>query len=101
MWKEYTTGKQTYAQLSLKYACSIKTIQRRIDAVKITKSNTFPSVVNLLMDTTYFGRKFGVMVFKDALSGQILLKQYVKQETNNLYLQGVEEITRKVITILP
>ena len=53
------------------------------------------------MDTTYFGRKFGVMVFKDALSGQILLKQYVKQETNNLYVQGVEEITRKVITILP
>ena len=51
------------------------------------------------MDTTYFGRKFGVMVFKDALSGQILLKQYVKQETNNLYLQGVEEITRKVNTI--
>lgn len=99
MWKEYTTGKQTYAQLSLKYACSIKTIQRRIDAVKITKSNTFPSVVNLLMDTTYFGRKFGVMVFKDALSGQILLKQYVKQETNNLYLQGVEEITRRGITI--
>ena len=45
--------------------------------------------------------KFGVMVFKDALSGQFLLKQYVKQETNNLYLQGVEEITRKVITILP
>ena len=51
------------------------------------------------MDTTYFGRKFGVMVFKDALSGQILLKQYVKQETNNLYLQGVEEITRRGITI--
>jgi hypothetical protein len=99
LWKEYTTGKQTYAQLSLKYACSIKTIQRRIDAVKITKSNTFPSVVNLLMDTTYFGRKFGVMVFKDALLGQILLKQYVKQETNNLYLQGVEEITRRGITI--
>lgn len=53
------------------------------------------------MNTTYFGIKFGVMVFKDALSGQFLLNQYVKQETNNLYLQGVEEITRKVITILP
>jgi len=99
--EKYITGKQTYAQLSLKYACSIKSIQRRIDTVKITKAITFPFVVNFLMNTTYFGMKFGVMVFKDALSGQFLLNQYVKQETNNLYLQGVEEITRKVITILP
>jgi hypothetical protein len=30
------------------------------------------------MDTTYFGRSFGVMVFKDSLSGIILFKKYVK-----------------------
>ncbi len=51
------------------------------------------------MDTTYFGRKFGVMVFKDSLTGQILYKQYVKQETNKLYFLGVEEITRRGIKI--
>jgi len=51
------------------------------------------------MDTTYFGRKFGVMVFKDAITGKILLKKYVKQETNKLYLEGVEEIARRDITI--
>jgi len=51
------------------------------------------------MDTTYFGRKFGVMVFKDSITGQVLWKQYVKQETNKLYLQGVEEITRRGIKI--
>ena len=51
------------------------------------------------MDTTYFGRKFGVMVFKDSLTGQILYKQYVKQETNKLYLSGIEEITRRGIKI--
>lgn len=51
------------------------------------------------MDTTYFGRQFGVMVFKDAYTGQILWKQYVKQETNKLYLQGIEEITRRGIKI--
>lgn len=47
------------------------------------------------MDTTYFGKKFGVMVFKDSLTGQVLYKQYVKQETNNLYLFGVKEIARR------
>jgi len=51
------------------------------------------------MDTTYFGRTFGIMVFKDSITGQILLKQYVKQETNKLYLLGIEEITRRGIKI--
>ena len=53
------------------------------------------------MDTTYFGRTFGIMVFKDSITGQILFKQYVKQETNKLYLFGIEEITRRGIKIPP
>lgn len=99
IWNEYVKGKQTYQQLAEKHGCSIKTIQRKIDAVKVEKNTSFPGVVNLLMDTTYFGRQFGVMVFKDSLTSQILWKQYVKQETNKLYLQGIEEIVRRGIKI--
>lgn len=51
------------------------------------------------MDTTYFGRSFGVMVFKDSLMGQILYKQYVKTQTNALYQNGIEEIARRGIKI--
>jgi hypothetical protein len=51
------------------------------------------------MDTTYFGRKLGVMVFKDSLSGKILYKQYVKQETNKLYLSGIQEIAKRGIKV--
>jgi hypothetical protein len=51
------------------------------------------------MDTTYFGRTFGVMVFKDSISGIILYKQFVKSETNALYLQGIKEIIRRGIKI--
>ena len=51
------------------------------------------------MDTTYFGRKFGVMVFKDSLTCKILLKKYVKHETNKLYFSGIEEIARRGITV--
>ena len=39
------------------------------------------------------------MVFKDSISGQILLKQYVRQETNRQYLLGIEEIARRGIRI--
>lgn len=86
-------------QLGAKYGCSIKTIQRKLDKVNVSVEKTFPSTVNLLMDTTYFGRKFGVMVFKDSISGQILYKQYVKIETNLSYLSGVEVITKRGIKI--
>jgi hypothetical protein len=99
IWHEYTKGKQTYIQLALKYNCSIKTIQRKIDEVKTIPYTTFPSVANVLMDTTYFGRKFGVMVFKDSITGIILYKQYVKQETNLLYFKGIEEISKRGIHI--
>ena len=99
MWLEYTQGKQTYAQLADKNKCSIKTIQRKIDSVKTRPKTIFPSVVNVLMDTTYFGRLFGVMVFKDSITKEILFKQYVKQETNLLYLFGLEEIARRGIKI--
>lgn len=99
IWQEYFGGKQTYLQLAIKYNCSAKTIQRKIDKVQVQRQTTFSSVANVLMDTTYFGRKFGVMVFKDSITGQILLKQYVKQETNKHYLRGIEEIARRGIKI--
>lgn len=99
LWQAYTEGKQTYVQLSERYGCSTRTIQRKIDKASVSKINEFPSVVNVLMDTTYFGRTFGVMVFMDSFTGQILYKQYVKNETNALYYQGIEEIVRRGITV--
>ena len=51
------------------------------------------------MDTTYFGRKFGVMVFKDSITSTVLYKQYVKSETNQLYLFGIQEITNRGIKV--
>ena len=74
IWKEYTTGKQTYKQLSEKYKCSIKTIQRRIDSYRLQKTTKIPREVIILMDTTYWGRNFGVMLFKDSISKKNILK---------------------------
>jgi hypothetical protein len=99
LWSAYTQGKQTYAQLASLYGCSIRTIQRKIDKAPISKNIEFPSVVNVLMDTTYFGRTFGVMVFMDSFTGLVLYKQYVKTENNALYFQGIKEIVRRGITV--
>ncbi len=52
------------------------------------------------MDTTYWGRKFGVMLFKDAITKENLIKYYVKNETNTLYKQGIKELQSKGYTII-
>lgn len=75
-----------------KYSCSVKTIQRRLDKVNVLTIEKKPRAVIVLMDTTYWGRNFGVMLFKDAITKQNLLKYYVKTETNSLYIKGIDEL---------
>jgi len=52
------------------------------------------------MDTTYWGRGFGVMLFKDAYTKENLLKYYVKYETNTQYIFGVNELKRAGFKVL-
>lgn len=100
IWEEYQIGKQTYRQLAEKYKCSVRTIQRRIDQHTISVPPLKQRPVIVLMDTTYWGRNFGIMLFKDAITNENLLKYYVKTETNKLYIQGVSELKYKGFTIL-
>jgi hypothetical protein len=95
----YSSGKQTYRQLSEQFSCSTKTIQRGIDKALIIKRKEFSDVAVVIMNTTCFGRGFGVMVFKNSLDGVVLYKQYVRYETNALYLAGIAEISRRGIHI--
>lgn len=92
MWSEYKDGKQTYKQLAKKYKCSAKTIQRKIDSYIIKTKPKSPRKVIVLMDTTYWGTSFGMMLFKDAITKENLLKYYVGYETNALYKRGIEEL---------
>jgi aspartyl-tRNA synthetase len=50
------------------------------------------------MDTTYFGRDFGVMVFKNT-QGQHLYWKFVKYETIKDYLEGIEYIKSQGVKI--
>ena len=59
-----------------------------------------PRAIIVLLDTTYWGRGFGVMLFRDAITKENLLKYYVKYETNIVYIQGIEELKRQGFIIL-
>ena len=52
------------------------------------------------MDTSYWGSNFGVMLFKDALTKENLLKYYVKSETNALYKQGIKQLEEQGFDIV-
>lgn len=100
LWEEYTRGKQTYMQLARKYGCSKRTIQRKLDLYQVNKAEIVPKKVIVLMDTTYWGRSFGLMLFKDAYSKENLLWYYVKSETNALYIKGINELKSKGFEIV-
>jgi len=93
-------GKQTYFQLAKKYNCSQKTIQRQIDSSRQKPTPKTPRKVIVLMDTSYWGTEFGVMLFKDSITGENLLKYYVKNETNELYRNGIKKLKSMGFEIL-
>lgn len=47
------------------------------------------------MDTTYFGRKFGVMVFRDHYKKKNIYWKFVKHETIKEYVTGINYIKEK------
>ena len=91
--------KQTAAQLAAAYKCSSKTICHHLKKAAPQAQFTTPKCVNIVMDTTYFGRTFGVMVLMDSISGKALSVSEVKNETNALYAQAIGSLKAKDIEI--
>jgi len=50
----------------------------------------YPCHIVGLMDATYWGRNWGLLVIKDALSGKVLWRKYIKQERLADYKEGVD-----------
>lgn len=64
MWDEYVFGKQTLKQLAKKNDRSIEWIRQQIEKVKFEKKKIIPQQTVLIPDTTFFGRTYGVCVFR-------------------------------------
>lgn len=100
LWKEYLFERRTYSDLARIHRCSISTIQRRIGNVSVEFRPHYPDESVVIIDTTYFGRAFGVMIFQDSETGRILLRKYVRHETNKAYLEGLDELRNHGTLIL-
>lgn len=87
---DYIEGKQTFAQLSVRYGVSCRTIARDIEGMRYVRKISKYKQVVIQMDTTYWGRGFGLLVIKDALRKRVLWHKYVTHETIASYMEGVE-----------
>ena len=86
---DYVEGKQTLAQLAVKYGVNEKTIRRDLEGMRHVHKIAKHKDVTVQMDTTYWGRNFGLMVIRDALRGNVLWHKYVRHETIAQYVEGV------------
>lgn len=86
---DYVEGKQTLHQLAIKYGVNEKTIRRDLEGMRYVQKIARYRQVTIQMDTTYWGRRFGLMVIRDALRGNILWRKYVTHETIADYMDGI------------
>ena len=89
---DYVEGKQTLVQLSAKYNVSERTIRRDLEGMRFVHSVAKYKEVTVQLDTTYWGRNFGLMVIKDVLRNKVLWHKYVRSETIAQYIEGISRL---------
>ena len=93
LWQQYRSNKQTYKELAEHYSVSESTIKRRLRTVNEQfECQNIPQNGIILMDTTYFGRNWGVVVLKDYFTKKILWRKYVRNEKLIDYQEGIDFI---------
>lgn len=113
LWNEYSKWKQSYNQLAEKHDMSIYKVRKLLDSYKlqginhnkvISDSWDTISKINIewssqvtkrtviVMDTTYFWRRYWIMVFRSPSLHKNLLWKEVRYETKELYIQWITEL---------
>jgi len=67
-------------------------VQKRLDAIQPLSLVHDSRKILIVMDTMYFGRAYGVMVFRDWYRHVNLLWKFVDYETIALYQKGISEL---------
>lgn len=77
-------------QLANKYGVSEKTIRRDLEEIRYIRKAFRYKDVTIQMDTTYWGRGFGLMVIRDAVRGKVLWhKLYITRPLRNMWKEWI------------
>lgn len=101
LYEEYVKGKQTRSEIAERHGLSVSTVQRRMRQVHSTRIISKYKEVVILMDATYWGRSFGVLLIVDAYRKRLLWRKFLdKKETIADYLEGIEWLRKHKFKIL-
>lgn len=98
IFNKYFYHKQTLRQLADEYHRSIPWVRKQIFEYEPELNNCNPRDVLVVADATFFGKrrdKFGVLVFKDVWSGNILMWKYIESEMIKDYTYLTNELQDK------
>jgi len=102
IFNKYFYRKQTLRQLADEYHRSIPWIRKQIFEYEPALNSYSPREVLVVADATFFGKrrdKFGVLVFKDVWSGDILIWKYIESETIKDYMYLTNELKDKGFSV--
>jgi hypothetical protein len=100
LWEAYQQQKQTIKELSERFDMSVATVKRRLHDIK--REWVHPPLSGsgfLHLDTTYWGRSFGVLLALDHATGRPLYIAFVKSETTKDYEDAVQSVKERGYTI--
>ena len=100
LWEAYQQQKQTIKELSERFGMSVATVKRRLHDIK--REWVHPPLSGsgfLHLDTTYWGRSFGVLLALDHATGRPLYIAFVKSETTKDYEDAVQSVKERGYTI--
>ena len=88
--REYIDGKQTLVQLSRRHGVCVKTVWNHLSRMRHKRMISKDKDVVLLLDATYWGRKFGVVFIMDAYRRKIIWHKFIySHERVEDYMEGI------------
>ncbi len=88
MWGAYVSGKQTLKQLASTARRSHVWVRKQLDAVAVGISDITPQQTVLIVDTTFWGRTYGVCIFFSKELKRAIWWHEVKSERMSHYHYG-------------
>lgn len=99
LWNQYVWGKQTLNQLSATFKKCVPVIQKELDGHVLEKHDVSPQPLVLIADVTFFGRSYGVLVFRSPLLKRNIYYKEITRENPEIYRQAKIELENKGFTI--
>ena len=99
LWYEYAYCNQTVKSLSQKNGISGRSIRKLLDDYDFVLPELTVENCVVVMDTCYFRRGFGVMVFRDYLSRRNIFWKFLNYETLSEYRSGIDYIKSQGVHI--